>query len=115
MLTIEYKYFIKKDRFAKTGLNLVFASLWKIQVKKIFNKPQKGLKRDFLWKKFDVLLNTKIFQRKTITSLSKMQKLFLYLFSKLSFLKNKAIFSVCILLNRHDICSLSTIIQPFLL
>jgi hypothetical protein len=38
-----------------------------------------------------------------------------YLFSKLSFLKNKAIFSICILLNRHDICLLSINIQALTL
>ncbi len=115
ILTIKYQYFTKIDKFAKTGLNLVFVSQWIIQVKKIFNKPQKGLKSDFLWKKSDVLLNTKIFQRKIITSLSKMLNPLHYLFSKLSFLKNKAIFSICILLNRHDICLLSINIQALTL
>jgi len=115
MTTINYQYFIKIDKFAQTGLNLVFVSLWIIQVKKIFNKPQKGLKSDFLWKKYDVLLNIKILRRKIIISLSKMLKPLLCLFSKLSFLKNKAIFSFYILLNRHDICLLPINIQALTL
>jgi hypothetical protein len=107
MITIIYQHVMKLNRFAGTQLNPVFASLCKSQVKKIFSKRLRELRNGFLWIIYGLFQSSRIFQRKITTSLSKMQKPFLYLFLKLFFLKNKAIFSVCILLNRHDICLLS--------
>lgn len=115
MSTIIYQCFIEMNKFANTQSNHVFVSLCKNQVKKIFSKLPKGLKSGYPWIRYGVFLNTKIFRRKIIASLSKMLKHLLCLFSKLSFLKNKAIFSVCILLNRHDICLLSINIQSLTL
>ena len=123
ILLINKQCIVKTNRFAKNNKGQCcfsskpkqlipdYVSLCKSQVKQIFNKLPKGSKNDSLWIRYGVSLSIRIYHQRNITNSSRMLNQFLYLFWKLFFLRKKAIFSVCILLDRHDYCLLHTSIQ----